>query len=548
MARFQFPEQQIRSWIEAEGKSYSEVAKLLNKPLPQVYNFCKRKEIKSQHISGKNGHISRRVIDLLTPDQLLMVTEGLQSGKTYDEIGDLIGIERRSVSKIVEQLGLTHEPVVQHSPHDTPENVSILREMSSQGCTLKQMAERLGSSTSAMGRLCDRHKIVVSVEIFKAQQSQKMIKAWEDEEKRKATSIKALECGNSPTIRLLLSDKSKSLWADPEYRQKQIEIQREVWRKPEMLAKLAQMRANQPRVSSLQTTLYSILDDLGVKYFREYDDKNCDKECIIGPYVFDCVIPRPGKTDLLVECQGDYWHSQERHIRSDRGKATYISANFPGYELKYLWEHEFKEHNRIIETIKYWLGITKLELRDFEFDQVSIKPAAAPEYKLLLSKYHYLANAGRGGIAFGAFIGDQLIAICVFSPLVRQNIELEGLKWSEIKELSRLCIDPRYQKKNFASWFVSRATKLLSKDIKAIISYCDTTFNHDGAIYKALNYTQDKVVRPDYWYTNQEGWVMHKKTLYNHASKMGMIENDYAEAFGYKRVYGTDKLRFVLRR
>jgi len=41
---------------------------------------------------------------------------------------------------------------------------------------------------------------------------------------------------------------------------------------------------------------------------------------------------------------------------------------------------------------------------------------------------------------------------------------------------------------------------------------------------------------------------MHKKTLYNHAKKMGMKEKEYAELNSYKKVYGQEKLRFVFER
>jgi hypothetical protein len=147
--------------------------------------------------------------------------------------------------------------------------------------------------------------------------------------------------------------------------------------------------------------------------------------------------------------------------------------------------------------------------------------------------------------SYGAYLGDELIAVCVFSPLVRHN-----LPWDKesSRELSRLCIHPRYQKKNFASWFVSRCMKSLDPKYKTIISYCDTTFNHDGAIYKACNFRLDGEVKPDYWYVSDDGWTMHKKTLYNHAKKMSLTEREFAELHGYRKIYGDKKLRFVYER
>ena len=65
-----------------------------------------------------------------------------------------------------------------------------------------------------------------------------------------------------------------------------------------------------------------------VKYYRERCDGNDDPQCTIGPYSFDCLIPRDNKPGILIECQGDYWHSMERAIRCDAAKASYIANNF----------------------------------------------------------------------------------------------------------------------------------------------------------------------------------------------------------------------------
>jgi ribosomal protein S18 acetylase RimI-like enzyme len=133
------------------------------------------------------------------------------------------------------------------------------------------------------------------------------------------------------------------------------------------------------------------------------------------------------------------------------------------------------------------------------------------------------------------------VACAVYSNLVRQNIghQFEG---SSV-ELARLCIHPRYQKRNLASYFLSRTFKLL--DFDNVVSYCDTTVGHSGAVYKSLGFKLHHEVNPDYWYVDKNGWVMHKKTLYARAKKQGLVESDYAGQFGYVRKYGGKKLCFV---
>lgn len=368
---------------------------------------------------------------------------------------------------------------------------------------------------------------------YKQRLSDSSKKMWQKHAK------KMLEIFASREYRNKISESNIAKWKDPEYREKH----RKLWSDPAWLAKVTAHLDSPSIVSSLQRKLYSILDDLGVQYYRERQDGS-DPETIVGPYHFDCVILHNHKK-FLIECQGDYWHAINKNIRNDRAKATYIERYHKDCEIKYLWEHEFKCPNKIVELIKYWLGISKIQVVDFSFADVAIVSCEAKDYKPILSKYHYLPNAGRGGIAYGAYLGEKLIAVCVFSPLVRQNLPCNT---KTTRELSRLCIHPKYQKKNFASWFVSRCIKNLPQKYTKIISYCDTTFNHDGATYKACNFKLDGEVKPDYWYVSEDGWVMHKKTLYNHARSLGLKEKDFAKEHGYRKVHGEKKLRFVFER
>ena len=196
-----------------------------------------------------------------------------------------------------------------------------------------------------------------------------------------------------------------------------------------------------------------------------------------------------------------------------------------------------------VSCLKQWMGIDKIDVVDFEFASVEIRKPSADEYRPLLSKYHYLVNAGRSGIVYGAYVRDILTAVVVYSPPIRQNYDA-----ATVKELSRLCIHPAYQKKNFASWFIGKTIKLLPREIQTVVSFADSTFNHVGTIYKASNFKLDGEVKPDYWYVNDEGWVMHKKTLYNHAVRMGCKEREYAVSHGYVKVWGKKKFRYIYNR
>jgi GNAT superfamily N-acetyltransferase len=375
----------------------------------------------------------------------------------------------------------------------------------------------------------------------KAKRSLNGKKIWTEEFKSKY---------RTQEFRHKLSEISKTLWKSDQYRRKMLkskntkehkELMRQIQKSPEYISKLSSAYLKMPRVSSLQLTLYGILDDLNVNYFRE--DRDPDK-CLIGPWAFDCVVPTKDKT-LLIECQGDWIHSLPHKVKADKAKSSYVERYFPDHELRYIWEHQFSSYKCVSNLLKHWLNIEEYDRIDFEFKEVVIKECKAVDYKPLLQSYHYLSNAGRGGQAFGAFLNDRLIAVCIFSPLSRQNITIQGFGSSQVKELSRFCIHPSYQKKNLGSWMINKCIKMLSKNIKAVVSYADGSFNHDGVVYKAANFKFAGFTKGEYWYSTGEGWIMHKKTLYNKARNFKMTEADYAQQKGYYKVKGRPKSRYV---
>lgn len=289
-------------------------------------------------------------------------------------------------------------------------------------------------------------------------------------------------------------------------------------------------------VSRPQQIVMDKLNDLGVDFIPEYQ---------IGFYNFDIFIP---SRNILIEVQGDYWHNLEKTKKNDRGKSTYINRYFQDYKLKYIWEHEIKCVGKVEEQLRYWLGLDRSPQRTFDFNDISVSKIDTNIADSFLSRYHYLCGVGRNAFSIGAFLHDKLIAVCCFSSVTRKETATSlGLKTSQVRELSRFCIMEGYHFKNFASWFLSRSRKffLSESTTKVLIAFADRTFNHYGTIYKADNWILDKKVKPGYWYVSKDGFVMHKKTLWDHAKSLRMTESSFAEIYGYQKVTGLSKDRFV---
>jgi very-short-patch-repair endonuclease len=388
---------------------------------------------------------------------------------------------------------------------------------------------------------------------------------WEDPEYRSMVVKSQSLLWEDPRLRKEMSQRTKELWADPAYVEKQrlaslspdlIRIKSEnakrQWGNREFRERMAEALSQHllgGKDSILERTAQTLLSALGIPYVRHH---------VVGHFEFDLFIPG---NNLLVECNGEYWHS----LRKDRdaAKFTYVNEYFPQYRVLYLWERDFLNPGLVRQKLVRELfgGDDPEEQVDFSFDDVSVRPLSAKDkapgsyYSVpeeFLQSFHY-AGYGRGAKAvYGAYVGDVLVALGKFSSPVRQEVASSmGLRFSEVLELDRLCVDPRFQKKNFGSWFLSRLSRLVFSDfpsVSVLVSFADSTFGHDGTVYRASNWTFEHVVRPDYHYVGPGGFVIHKKTLWNHSSKNGRTESDYAAENGYVRAYGREKLKFSLRR
>jgi len=370
---------------------------------------------------------------------------------------------------------------------------------------------------------------------------------WDDKGYRAKMERIAQEKWEDPEFR----QKMEKVYSSPDYRNKLSRTLRKVWDNEEYRNKMAIIRKNYLKVvSSYAKTFYNMLNDLNIKYHREYNDKPNDPETVIGPYHIDCVIPRDNAKDLLVEIQGPPHEIWPDRIIRDRQKHSYLTNRFSDkYELKYLWYHEFGRPDRIVELIKYWTN-KQHSVINYSFSDLKLQKADRTECKILLGKYHYLPHLRCGGYLYGAYLNDKLIAVCVFSAPVRQNIAPSfGLESKQVRELSRFCVHPNYQRKNLGSWMISRCLRLLKThhpECQKVISYCDKTFNHHGSLYKACNFYLDKIIPSDYWYVNSiNGWAMHKRTLLKKAGEAKMKEPEFAISHDYVKVYGKEKYRFV---
>jgi len=279
------------------------------------------------------------------------------------------------------------------------------------------------------------------------------------------------------------------------------------------------------------------LDSIGVRFIKQQT---------FGPYTFDFYLP---DHKILLEVQGEYWHSLPKNIANDLAKASFIEHHYQDLQLKYISESEAMAKNRLFAVLKEFTGATLLS-ENVDFNAVSIKAVSDDIAKDFLARYHYLTRFRKNTkICVGAYYKEELISIAAFTqPSYNSVVNRHGLPASAVVELSRFVIGDKYHTKNLASWILSRCVRLLKtrcKEVMLLVSFADPHFGHNGTIYLASNWCADGMSKPSYYYTDSGGGIIHKKVVWDHAKKFGVSEGDYANTNGLSRIVTEPKRRFI---
>jgi len=136
-------------------------------------------------------------------------------------------------------------------------------------------------------------------------------------------------------------------WKDPEkaaaMREQRRELTKGFWQRDSFRRKVAEF--NQPPISSLSRRVAEILEDWNVWYELEY---------LVDYYRFDVHVP---SRNLVLELNGEYWHSLPKAVVNDRRKATYLRNHRPDLRLVTIWEREFEKGGRLLEILAEEVGV-----------------------------------------------------------------------------------------------------------------------------------------------------------------------------------------------
>lgn len=120
---------------------------------------------------------------------------------------------------------------------------------------------------------------------------------------------------------------------------------------------------------------------------------------------------------------------------------------------------------------------------------MEVKKVSRSECEDYILHIHYAKRWPSISYAYGLFVGGEICGVVTYgtpssSPL-RKGVAGEKFA-GNVLELNRLCL--KYNRKNEASYLVSKSLKMLPKD-KIIVSFADSSQGHVGYVYQACNFT-----------------------------------------------------------
>lgn len=258
---------------------------------------------------------------------------------------------------------------------------------------------------------------------------------------------------------------------------------------------------------------------------------------VISPYELDIYIP---EKKIAIEYDGLIWHSE----KFGKDKSYHLMktelCEKQGIGLIHIFENEWYNNKDIVKAkLLNILGENKNEAIFARKCQIyEIKKNMSSDF---LQKNHLQGN-GNGSVQLGCFYNGKLIGVMTFKR-ERNNLD----KW----ELTRFATD-------ITKRCVGVGGKLFTYFVNhynpsEVKSFADRrwTLNKEDNLYTKIGFKVDKILKPDYYYTNNKSKLIHKfnfrkETLHKRYNlPLTMTENEMTDKLGFYKIWNCGLYRFV---
>lgn len=237
---------------------------------------------------------------------------------------------------------------------------------------------------------------------------------------------------------------------------------------------------------------------------------------------------------LGIEYNGHYFHSESTgksstyHLK----KTKYFEAL--GIRVIHIWEYEWRDRQeQVKDFIRSACGKNTIRIGARKCD---FKEIASAEARTFLNDTHIQGAPSQTKYAVGCFYNGALVGVCSFGTHHRGG---EGVV------LNRFACAPNYT----ISGFLAKASKLALLYFKQPISSWAHIAKSQGRGYLAAGWTVDKILPPDYFYSDTQGKYISKQSRKKSAvgTPSDMTESEHAKNDGLYKIWDCGKIRLVFK-
>lgn len=166
--------------------------------------------------------------------------------------------------------------------------------------------------------------------------------------------------------------------------------------------------------------------------------------------------------------------------------------------------------------------------------------------------HHYSKTAHRGTLRYGLYFGPHLVGVTIYDAGAHSaRASVFGKeRASEVLHHHRLAISAECpEDRPQTSWFLAKAHRYIRRDrpsVKAVVTFADIEFGHEGTVYRAVNgvYFGVSSVSHVYWVT-QEGVLVSQENLRGKGLSLPEKKR-YAAESGWEMKRSAGKHKYVI--
>lgn len=160
------------------------------------------------------------------------------------------------------------------------------------------------------------------------------------EQQKEKMKLAAIKRGISDETKVKMKNSLRQVWDSKEWSEKQSRNMKNYFKslseeeKKEKCKHLIACRSNGKNVNtSIELKVESQLKEIGLRYVKQKKVHTKKRN-----FYVDFYIP---SLKLVIECNGDYWHSLPNRIQRDKELKRFVEKT--GHKIVFIWEHEIKD-------------------------------------------------------------------------------------------------------------------------------------------------------------------------------------------------------------